>query len=309
MKIFIVVMLLLLAFLFYYFGYKKRETLPPSSDLKSSYIYGLTLDSISDIEQSVDAIKKLSRATVTRVVFDEIPAKEYEEALRKLAPHTDIMGELFDSEYIKNYSMKAYKKRVDAYLDAHGDKVAIWEIGNEVNGEWTGKPDEVAKKTIYGYREAKKRGYKTALTLYYNDFKENDGCWAKPEEKMREWATKRLNREIKEGIEYLFVSYYEEDCDNHKPTRKEWEEVFGDLGEIFPNAKLGFGEVGISKKREKEAYLKRYYGLDIQHPRYVGGHFWWYFKQDMVPQKKRLWSTFDEVLREREVELSLKQLP
>jgi len=260
-------------------------------------LLGITLDSITAIDESVDAIKALPKPIVTRVVFDQIPATAYEEALQKLAPYSTIMGELFDSEYINQYSMDAYKDRVDEYLDAHGDKVALWEIGNEVNGEWTGVPSEVAQKTLYGYQEAKKRGYKTALTLYYNDFQENDGCWAKPEEKMRDWAKSKLDSTIKEGVDYVFVSYYEEDCNHHRPTQEEWEGVFSDLGEIFPNSKLGFGEVGVSQRSEKKEYLERYYSLKIHHPRFVGGYFWWYFKQDMVPKSKELWSILERLLK------------
>ena len=262
----------------------------------ASSIYGVTLDSIDRIEQSVDAIKSLPKKMTTRVIFDEIPATSYTQALRLLAPHTDVMGLLFDSEYIPNYSVAQYKARVNEYLNLHENTVSIWEIGNEVNGEWTGNPSVVAQKTIYAYEEAKRRGYKTALTLYYNDYTYNDGCWAKPEEKMREWASSRLPQTLKNGIDYLFISYYEEDCDNYRPSLAEWESVFKDLGKLFPHARLGFGEVGTTTMN-KQDYLERYYTLDIKHNRYVGGYFWWYFKQDMVPKSKALWSYFNTVLK------------
>lgn len=263
---------------------------------ENNYIYGITLDSIADINQTIDAIKSLPKRVTTRVVFDKIPAQEYTSALNKLLPHTNIMGQLFDSEYIKDYTFEKYKNRVDEYLNLHGKKVDIWEIGNEVNGEWTGEISVVIKKTMYAYEEVKNRGYQTALTLYYNDYSYNDGCWANPSEKMRDWAKIKLNKKIKNGIDYLFISYYEEDCDNHKPSLNEWESVFSDLGKIFPNAKLGFGEVGTRYEKNKANYLQRYYNLDIQHPRYIGGHFWWYFKQDMVPKSKPLWSIFSQDL-------------
>ena len=258
-------------------------------------LYGLTLDTVSDIDNTVDALKSFSKRITTRVVFDRVPASNYINALNKLEPYTNIMGQLFDSEYIKYYTLDEYKSRVNAYLDTHGSKVKIWEIGNEVNGEWTGNPTVVAQKTIAAYNEVKKRGYKTALTLYYNDFSENDGCYEHAYEKMRDWARERLNDTIKNGIDYVFVSYYEEDCDYHIPTLSEWENVFDDLGQIFPHAKLGFGEVGTTTQN-KEDYLNRYYGLDIKHPRYVGGHFWWYFKEDMVPKNKPLWNTMNAFL-------------
>ncbi|MCK5830121.1 MAG: hypothetical protein KAH20_07430 [Methylococcales bacterium] len=270
------------------------ETLP--SIIPNNQIYGVTLDTIDNIDASVDAVGSLSKEMTTRVVFDTVPASIYTSALSKLSRSSYIMGQLFDSEYIKQYTPIAYQVRVNEYLDLHGDIVDIWEIGNEVNGEWTGdNPDLVAQKTVAAYQKAKNRGYQTALTLYYNDFVENDGCWSKEYEKMRPWAKTRLNNALKNGIDYILVSYYEEDCNYHQPSLSEWNNVFNDLGKIFPNAKLGFGEVGTTTT-DKEAYLSRYYSLSINHPRFIGGYFWWYFKDDMTPKSKPLWSKFNQIL-------------
>jgi len=264
-------------------------------------LYGVTLDSIKEIEPTIEALSSLSKKVMVRLVFDEnISANSYKKPLQKLKKVSSIMGELFDSEYLPHYSFKAYKKRVNEYLDVLGDVVDVWEIGNEVNGEWTGEPSDVAKKVAYAYSAVKKRGYKSALTLYYNDYSYNDGCWAKPEEKMRPWAKKYLDKELKEGVDYLFISYYEEDCDNYRPTKLEWEKLFKELGEMFPNSKLGFGEVGTSNPSKKAEYLKRYYTLDINASRYVGGYFWWYAKEDIVPKSKPLWGVLDEVLKREE---------
>jgi len=275
----------------------KNDKIETIDNKQDSFIYGVTLDSINNINSTIDSINSLPKKITTRIVFDKVPAKNYANAINKLSKNSDIMGELFDSEYIKDYTFKEYKKRVNEYMDMYGDKIEIWEIGNEVNGEWTGKPSVVAKKTIYGFEEAKRRNYKTALTLYYNDYSYKDGCWLYPDEKMRDWATTRLTDEIKNGIDFLFISYYEEDCNNYKPKKDEWEKVFSDLGTIFPHAKLGFGEVGASKSNKKSKYLKKYYTLNIKHPRYIGGYFWWYFKEDMVPKSKPLWSVFNKIIR------------
>ena len=264
---------------------------------KYKKIYGVTLDSVNDINEILDSIKSLPEKVITRIVFDEVPATEYLVAVKRLYKDTYIMGQLFDSEYINNYSLDAYSDRIDEYLNTFGDKIKIWEIGNEVNGEWTGNPDIVAQKVMIAYQKVKNKGYKTVLTLYYNDFEQNDGCWANKNEKMREWARIRLNQNIKEGIDYVFISYYEEDCNNHKPTINELEKVFSDLENIFPNAKLGFGEVGTSNSNEKERYLEKYYTLNISNHHYVGGYFWWYFKDDMVPKSKKLWSVLNQIMK------------
>ena len=279
----------------------KQITNREEQENQEEKLYGVTFDSINNIEVAKEALASLSKKVMVRVVFDEkISAQSYRASLLQLKEVSSVMGELFDSEYLPHYSFKEYKKRVDEYLDVLGDVVDVWEIGNEVNGEWTGEPSDVAKKVAYAYSAVKKRGYKSALTLYYNDYTYNDGCWAKPEEKMRPWAKKYLDKELKEGVEYLFVSYYEEDCDNYRPTKLEWERLFKELGKMFPNSKLGFGEVGTSNPSKKAEYLKRYYTLDINASRYVGGYFWWYAKEDMVPKSKPLWSVLNKVLKKQD---------
>jgi hypothetical protein len=263
--------------------------------------YGVTIDTTEHLDQTIDALRSLPNRMLTRVVFDEVTASDYTDVIGQLRPYTDVIGSLFDSEYIEHYSQEAYMQRVREYFDAFGGQVAIWEIGNEVNGAWTydhdiQTPDTVAAKTIAAYTEAKTRGYRTALTLYYNDYADNDGCYDLGSEKMRDWAAQRLPLEVREGIEYLFVSYYEEDCDGHRPSTAEWEEVFADLGRLFPHAKLGFGEVGATLG-DKAGYLSRYYTQAITHPRFIGGYFWWYFAEDMVPKSRPLWRRLDEILR------------
>ncbi|MGZ6093696.1 MAG: hypothetical protein ACXWUG_16820, partial [Polyangiales bacterium] len=55
-------------------------------------------------------------------------------------------------------------------------------------------------------------------------------------------------------------------------------------------AKLGIGECGTERAEAKSEFIHRYYGLSVPEPRFVGGQFWWYFVNDMVPSSKPLWS-------------------
>jgi len=266
-------------------------------EVNKEYIYGITLDSIEEVNKSVDALRSFSKRVSTRVVFDEyVPASVYKNAVHQLSLESDIMGEILDSQYLALYGLEDYKQRVDEYLNTLGQDVTLWEIGNEVNGEWTGKPKEVAEKILYAYQSAKKRGYKTVLTLYYNDYDYNDGCWKKEEEKMRDWVDTYLDKNLIQNLDYVLLSYYEEDCDGYRPTLSEWQSVFDELGKTFPNSKLGFGEVGTSNSSQKLDYLRRYYTMEINHPRYIGGYFWWYGKQDMVPKTKVLWRELNSIL-------------
>jgi hypothetical protein len=245
-------------------------------------VFGVTIDSIDNMPQVIESIQKLPRRVTARVVFDEgMTASYYAPAVKLLAQHADVMGELLDSYSFKDLSQYAYEKRTKQYLDALGDSLTYWEVGNEINGEWLGKPAAVAKKVMASAKRVKARGYDTAITLYYNE-----GCWENAENEMFRWVNQNLPASFRATVDVVWISYYEENCNNLRPN---WEPVFQTLGQLFPKSEMGFGEVGTSDVKMKADTIERYYGLKITHPRYIGGHFWWYFVQDMVPMHKPLW--------------------
>jgi hypothetical protein len=106
------------------------------------------------------------------------------------------------------------------------------------------------------------------------------------------------------------LSFYETACDPRaQPSVTEVAGVFSALKDIFPNSKIGFGEIGAQGESdgfpkpslaEKQAIANRYYGMhdslrSTLGPRYVGGYFWWYYDQDAVPwdRQNSLWPTLD----------------
>jgi hypothetical protein len=74
------------------------------------------------------------------------------------------------------------------------------------------------------------------------------------------------------------------------------------LHAIYPNAALGFGEVGLPRpasrrtQAEAEAIMRWAYSLSPGLPYYVGGYFWWYGYQDILKKNARLATLFDEAL-------------
>ncbi len=244
-------------------------------------IYGVTIDSVEKLPEIIKSLKSLKIKPTTRIVFDEkIAASHYANAAEQIHKVSYIMGELLDSFYAKNISAADYSSRTKEYLNVLGSNVDIWEIGNEINGEWLGETSQVVAKMNAAYSIVKAQQKTTALTLYYND-----GCWAKKPNEMFTWAQANISEAMKQGLDYVFISYYEDDCNDLQPN---WPEVFERLGTMFPNSKIGFGEVGTKHLERKKAYIKRYYNMKISHPRFVGGYFWWYFSQDMVPSNKPL---------------------
>lgn len=252
-------------------------------------ITGVTLDSIANLSASITSLKSISKVPTTRIVFDEfVAASNYVNALKQIRNVSYVMGEILDSSAVKDYSVQAYLNRTTEYLDAMGNQVDIWEVGNEINGEWLGNNADVVSKMSGAYDLVKARGKTTELTLYYNQ-----GCYSKASHEMFTWAQNNVPARMKNGLNYVLVSYYEDDCNGLQP---DWPTVFARLHTMFPNSKIGFGECGTRIASKKAAYIKRYYSKKISVPNYVGGYFWWYFKQDMVPNTSPLLDTLNQAI-------------
>jgi hypothetical protein len=248
-------------------------------------LWGVTVDDVGDLPGIVGALQKLPVRPTARVVFDkELAPGDYADAVTQIHAVGDVMGEIVDSSDVAAIPLAAYAQRAQDYVTKLGDVVDIWEIGNEINGDpWLGPTAEVVPKMVAAYDAAKAAGKATALTLYYNE-----GCWEQPDHEVFTWATANVPANMKQGLDYVLVSFYEDDCNGIAP---DWTDVFVKLGAMFPAARLGFGECGTKTPAKKAAYVDRYYRLKLVHPRYVGGYFWWYFAEDMAPPEKPLWAT------------------
>lgn len=252
-------------------------------------LYGVTVDDISRLPDITQSLGSLSKKPTTRIVFDEnVDPSYYRNAAVAINKVSYVMGEILDSFYVKTYSVQGYTDRTRQYLNELSDVVDIWEVGNEINGEWLGSNADVVAKMTNAYDLVKSQNKAAALTLYYNQ-----DCWSKRSNEMFTWANANVPYSMKQGLDYVFISYYEEDCNGLKP---DWPAVFQKLSVMFPRSKIGFGEVGTSSRTKKSEYLTRYYTMKINVPNYVGGHFWWYFRQDMVPKTKALWTTLNNAI-------------
>ena len=257
---------------------------------------GVTVDDTTNLDAIVAAVRHLPRRPVVRIVFDIDPhhpaaTDDWTEAVDRLSAVATVMGELADSDEVKAIDVDAMRARTEAFVRAFGSKVAIWEIGNEVNGNWVGPRSVIAAKTIAAYDVVHAAGGKTALTLY-----ENTGCGDGADElSPAAWSQEQLPPEMRAGLDYVFLSYYEDECHQLRPSLSEWQQRFDGLHALFPNARLGFGEIGMTDAasgRTREAarsLLEHYYSLDVPVPGWVGGYFWWYFAEDMVPRSKPLY--------------------
>lgn len=262
-------------------------------------LYGVTVDDVSDVDAIVASSRSLARMPTTRIVFDEgQPASYYADAVNRMQPSSYLMGEILDSYYVDSYSVREYRERVGEYLRAFGDKIDLWEIGNEINGEWLGSTDSVVAKVTDAYDQVKAAGKRTVLTLYYNP-----DCWEDSDHEMFAWTEANIPAAMKQGLDYVLISYYDSDCNDYRPA--DWTPVFSRLHKTFPNSKLGFGEVGFANPAtsatlaRQQAALRYYYGLEVAVPGYVGGYFWWNYAEDMLPHdRKPLWQTLDTAVQQ-----------
>lgn len=265
------------------------DTSVASGRIVPSPLYGVTMDDISRLSDITTSLSKLPKMPTTRIVFDEnVAPSYYRNAAVAINKVSYVMGEILDSFYVKTVTVPGYIDRTKQYLNALSDVVDIWEIGNEINGEWLGTNADVVAKMEGAYDLVKSQNKTAALTLYYNQ-----DCWSRKSNEMFTWANTNVPYRMKQGLDYVLISYYEADCNNLKP---DWPTVFKKLAVMFPNSKIGFSEVGSTSRTGKAAYLTRYYTMKINEPKYVGGYFWWYGRQDFVPYTKSMWSTLNSAI-------------
>ncbi len=215
-------------------------------------LLGVTTDDPNtDTASQVDALASLPRRPALRVVLDQGTAPaDYVDSVRKLAAVADVMALPLDSSDMKKLDAGQAGERARRYLEALQDAAPIWEVGNEVNGNWVGT-DPVAKIEAM-YDAAKAYGKQTAVTFYY----ENP---ATPGHDMLPWIDANIpaGHRLRSGLDYVLVSYYEDQNGGHQLTQAEIDQIFSGLAQRFPNARVGFGEFGWGGKIPTDAATRR----------------------------------------------------
>ncbi len=294
----------------------------PAQSAVSAPIHGVTVDDKNDIRDGaflaklLDSMRHLSVKPTARIVYSPgkksgySPASSYLDATRQIKSVGYVFGQPVDSFYMRCFTPTDYLDRFKDYVTTLGPLVDIWEVGNEINGEWlfgttkrcspkasvksTSQADVVTKMTeTFDY--LKSQGKVAALTLYYNT-----PCRRPAANEMFAWADANIPARMKTGLDYLLVSYYEVDCHGYKP---DWDRVFGQLASMFPNSKLGISEFGWSDKRKPEPVIRdlvqRHYAIHPSVSNWIGGGFYWEFAIDMVPYdpvSDSLWNTINTAM-------------
>jgi len=285
-------------------------------------IHGVTADDKNDVRDSaflaklLDSLRHLSVKPTVRIVYapgnkaGNFSASSYLDATKQIRSVGYVFGQPLDSFYMHCFTPAEHLSRFQDYVSTLGAQVDIWEVGNEINGEWlfgdtkdcvpkasvtSTSQAEVTTKMTETYDYLKSQGKVTALTLYYNT-----PCKRPAANEMFAWVDANVPARMKTKLDYLLVSYYEVDCDGYKP---DWERVFTQLATMFPNSKLGISEFGWSDTRQSDATIKdlvqRHYAIHPKVSNWVGGGFYWEFAIDMVPYdpaSDSLWSTINTAM-------------
>ena len=142
-------------------------------------IYGVTLDDLSNLNAIITSLTKLPHKPMVRVVFDPgTSAAEYYPALVKLHAVAYVMGEIMDSYYFPT-DINTYTARTKELVYALNGTVDVWEIANEINGEWLGSSAiEKMMTAIEVFRSD--RATRTAARPLLMPRKPPSGKWSPP---------------------------------------------------------------------------------------------------------------------------------
>jgi hypothetical protein len=256
-------------------------------------VWGVTTENCrANTADQIDAVKSLYKRVMVRTVFwQNEAAASYDNCVRELAKVSDVMAQPIDSSAMAAYSVDRVKARIQEYLLQFGDVVQTWEVGNEVNGEWVGAdPAETFAKIEAMYDAAKDAGKRTVLTLYYGLPENSSG----PQWDMLPWvdANMPVGHRMRQGLDYVLVSYYEDQNNGHQLTQSEIDAMMKAIKVRFPNAKLGFGEFGWGTKipalsSTRASLIKRFYSYRAPSVSgFIGGGFYWHFEQTMTPKNQ-----------------------
>ena len=126
---------------------------PPGA--ASGWMWGVTVDNVDEPAQIVDSLKRLPVKPTVRLVFDESAGPDYyKESTRQIRSAGTVLGEPIDSALTKKVTLQQYKDRMLWYMEELKGLVDIWEIGNEVNGDWGGDSPSVAAKVTAAWQDA-----------------------------------------------------------------------------------------------------------------------------------------------------------
>lgn len=223
-----------------------------------------------------------------RLVFDlEQPPESYRAAVDAAhAAGVRVLGQFLDSSDMAAVTPAEYEARVRAYLAALPD-LDMWEVGNEINGNWLG-PDAGAKAAAAARLVKATTGTRTMLTLYWQLGEDT------AEASMFTWLDAELSPEFLADLDEVSVSIWVEE----HPMGAAFDRVFATLAARLPGVRLLVGELGYGNDdlelrwwwgdpddptgAARAAVAADLFGAALDRPWLAGG-YWWYYEADAYP--------------------------
>jgi len=279
-------------------------------------LYGVTTEYITQLSDLSMSLSRHTKRPCIRIVFQPgMSASEYSSAVSTMRNSSYIFGQLYDSTAFQEASISQIQQKTRNFLDTFGENIDIYEIGNELNGEWVGSSQSEIDSKVIAIYDVIKNEYsslkiRTAITLNYWP---NSNYYAQSWENTETYAA-NMPAKLRSGADYLLLSFYETAGNPiYYPTNQDFVSILTKMANNFPNAKVGIGEIGAQGAvdglprdptlADKQRIANRYYGMhnDVKNllgsigNRYIGGYFWWYYFQDCVPYNKSgsLWPTLE----------------
>jgi hypothetical protein len=282
-------------------GLQRARSSPPA------FWWGVTIDRTTDYVSVLSSISALVQndphQAYARIVFDEfVPAANYDAIVAAaLTANIVVVGQILDSSAMAKYNLARWQTRVQEYVD-HFPQIAVWEIGNEVNGEWLGP--QVREKLEYAasYVKVKDPADITVLTFYWQM-----GTAGKPANAVFQWISDNVTPALKANVDVVALSTWIGDA----PLGIAHDEVFERLHALFPDKSVVMGELGYWSPRTskywwwhsperpdtvRRALARQMYLANLSFPYGLGGNFWWYYYDEMR-QKTPLWYDVNKVYR------------
>jgi hypothetical protein len=302
-------------------------------------VFGITITDtdpkfLEEAKRRIDELSSISKVPiVTRIVLDPIMKREtepdfryqldaYKSYIKEIQKVSCVMGELGDSYDLYNYfpytkkdgkpapprANRTYLEWTNRAVEALGQDVDVWEIGNELNGDWTGwkcdkngkncehedktpeqkieKQREVLRATEASYNEIMrlkglgkvKADALTAITLYYNEDADHHHCVDYDEARLNTWlkvADTTLNDTIKQKVDFVLLSFYESDCPQVDKSYRGIARTFDSIRKVFKGEAtgFGFGEIGYKDQKCKGDGRVDNKNCQAKNPDYIRKYF------------------------------------
>jgi hypothetical protein len=284
-------------------GIARARTLPHGQGW-----WGVTIDRTDQYPSVVASVRDLVEGVTSdaylRIVFDGgVPATDYDGIVAAaLAQGSVVIGQILDSSAMADLTLAEWQARVREYVD-HFPQIAVWEIGNEVNGEWLGVNVREKLEFAAAYVKSADPSDTTMLTFYWQMGTAGSAATA-----LFQWIHDEVRPALESNVDVVALSTWIGDA----PLGIAFDEVYERMHALFPTQQLAIGELGYWSPGTtrawwwrsttnpttdvRQALAEQMYAASFAFPYAKGGVFWWYYYQEMLGGTP-LWQTVNDVYR------------